>query len=436
MSIEVDPNKSLSLIDNAQYIKNFSSSNIELMEAKIQSPDSADTPQNGQTENYIEAAKVYCAIGGRSQSALDTKGINSNKVRFDYWYFQWFFIIFFTLITVIDRFTINLWPLWVNSPGPTIPGNFSVSCFSLIAWISSRMLLVSSSYVFLFQCNVFWNWFVETKFANTYLIIGDIHQTNHRIHYHVGWAFVGIPVVLHVWVIIFAIAFPQNSVKLYPSWMRPNDPELGKSIPFYANDLISMGWNDVYRIITTSLTFFILIPWSIWTYTKTMNWSLAQYLHLCGAMIYTIDLIRMKSHPHCWVVNCPFILWWLCDRIYGIFWYRRCVAKLVCKQYLDNDYIIFYLNIPDKYHDLRSVGDVFYFNILDCGFDRAHPFTVFQNHQKSHKLIHRNSTELNPNWDGHKFTIRRNSDSNISEYKMYRKNSISHSHSQPQPIAN
>eukprot|EP01083_Nonionella_stella_P175774 613124_1 len=140
------------------------------------------------------------------------------------------------------------------------PGNFSVTCFSLIAWISSRILLVSSSYVFLFQCRVFWNWFVEKP-------VLFISQTNDRLHYHIGWLFVGVPVMLHVWVIVFAALFPANEVKLYNQWMRPNDED-GNSIPFYSDYLLSLGINDVYRLCSTTLTFGILIPYSILRFFK------------------------------------------------------------------------------------------------------------------------------------------------------------------------
>lgn len=339
---------------------------------------------------------------------------NKKDYRIDYKVFQWIFVIFFTLIAVIDRFTINLWPLWVDSPGPTIPGNFSVSCFTLIAWISSRMMLVSSSYIFLFQCRIFWNWFVEQSIFNKYIKIGDIHQSNNNLHFHIGWSLIGIPVVLHVWLIIFAALFPMNNIYIYDSWMRPNNPETGNSIPFFADNLLSLGINDVYRIISTSLTFFILIPYSIIKWTKNHNWTLAQYLHLFGGLIYTVDLIRMKSHPHCWFFNCPFILWWIIDRIYGIFWYRRCIANIVRKIKLDEQYIILYLRIPNKLHLLHTIGDIFYFNSIECGFDRAHPFTVFQNHSNKLKMCSDQQIMMK-NWNGHKFIVRHQDDININD---------------------
>eukprot|EP01083_Nonionella_stella_P067134 177316_1 len=355
------------------------------------------------TNNAQSNQKDAKPVPDQSASNLrsDTSIPPPKDKRFNYQTFHWIFIVFFTLVAVIDRFTINLWPLWVDSPGPTIPGNTGVSVFALIAWISSRMMLVSSSYIFLFQCRVFWNWFCEQKMPNKYLVIEGIHQTNINIHYHVGWALVGVPVVLHVWAIVFAAAFPQNDVKLYDAWMRPKNPD-GTSIPFYADNLLSLGINDVYRIVSTSVTFFILIPYSIIAICRNRNWSRAQWIHFTGAMIYTVDLIRMKSHPHCWVFNLPFIMWWMADRTYGIFWYRRCVAKLVNRVDLDGKYAILYLSVPPQIHSLRTIGDVLYVNFLAPKWDRAHPFTVFWNHKSKHTMI-TDDEELEPGWLGHKF---------------------------------
>lgn len=104
-------------------------------------------------------------------------------------------------------------------------------------------------------------------------------------------------------------------------------------------------------------------------------------MHLLGAAIYTIDLLRMYSHPHSWVFDAPVIAWYMCDRIYGIFWYRRCTAVVVKKLQFDEDYMVLFLRVPHKVE--RRIGDVMYFNVLDCGWDRAHPFSVFSNHTGS-----------------------------------------------------
>ncbi len=50
--------------------------------------------------------------------------------RIDYEWFQWTFIIIFTLWTVIDRYTVNMWPLWVDSPGVY----FYTILFTLYTW--------------------------------------------------------------------------------------------------------------------------------------------------------------------------------------------------------------------------------------------------------------------------------------------------------------
>ena len=115
----------------------------------------------------------------------------SRDRRIDYEVFQWIFIISFTLIAVVDRYTTNYWPLWVDSPGPVIPGNVGVTIFSVVSWVSSRMLLVSSSYIFLFQNHVFWNWFTECNVVNKVMfslsecacfLLIVCHRPNHQNH--------------------------------------------------------------------------------------------------------------------------------------------------------------------------------------------------------------------------------------------------------------
>ena len=137
--------------------------------------------------------------------------------------------------------------------------------------------------------------------------------------------------------------------------------------------------------------------------SKERSWTAAQWLHLLGAAVYSVDLLRMHSHPHCWIVNVPFVAWWAADRMYGVFWYRRCIANVVGKVHLDAEYVILFLRIPEALHALHAVGDVFYLNVLDCGADRAHPFTVFQNHRKQRMLTEKK--ELLPSWTGHKYRI-------------------------------
>ncbi len=130
------------------------------------------------------------------------------------------------------------------------------------------------------------------------------------------------------------------------------------------------------------------------------------HLHLLATAIYTIDLIRMYSHPHCWFFNCPvlfsllhlpflqFIAWYMADRIYGIFWYRRHTAVVVKKLEFDKDYMLLFLRLPPKVR--QRMGDLYYLNLLDVGWDRAHPFSSFANHAKTAKVVEDHEIELRP----------------------------------------
>ena len=172
--------------------------------------------------------------------------------------------------------------------------------------------------------------------------------------------------------------------------MRPDNPD-GTSIPFLntSTGLLSLGINDIYRLITTTISFCILFPYSMYSLAIQRNYSLTIILHLIAAALYTIDLIRMKSHPHCWFFNCPFILWYIIDRLYGIYSYRVCNAQVVKKLvFNDNSYMILFLKISNKLKNKKNIGDVFYFNFKNCymKFEKSHPFTCFQNHNESSNL--------------------------------------------------
>jgi len=315
----------------------------------------------------------------RNETPKPSVKLWKKSYKMTYFWFMWGQILFFTFITVLDRYTFNLWPLWVDSAGPTIPGNWSATVFTIVSWVSSRMMLVSCAYIFLLQNNVFWNWFSEH--SPNWLYVGDILKTNHDIHYYLGVYFIGIPVVLHVWTIIIP-AGVFNNMKLYTSWMRPKNGVTNIDFWDGDNNLFNLAMNDVYRIFSTSLAFFILFPISMSKKCRKICFNKTMWIHLIAATIFTVDLIRMKSHPHCWFFNVPFIFWWMLDRAYGVYCYRRMDAKIVKKINIDNQYIILFVDVPDKIAKLKNIGDVFHLSYKNCEkkFEKSHVFTTFQNY--------------------------------------------------------
>eukprot|EP01084_Bolivina_argentea_P209811 357313_1 len=372
--------------------------NIAIVENKLNSP------QPNEIEMETQNKTKQTTLSDRDETIFEKE-----PFQIDYRLFNWILIFVITALTVIDRYTWMSYAMGVNGSIPD-GADWSVTLFYIVAQVSGRMMLVSSSYIMLFENDVFWNWFYEKYLQNQskwyfkWIRIQNIKEQHSHLHYYIGIFFIGIPVVLHVWTIIFAAVFPQNDITFLPSWKRAD--KYGEKIAFYANGMLTLGWNDTERLIVTSLCFFILFPYSMISVLQKRNWSVAMYLHIIAAAMYMIDLIRINSHPHTWVFNVPFIFWWMCDRIYGIFVYRRCVANLISKVVLDkNEYVILYLRVNNEIKSLSSIGDIFYLNVLDCGWDRSHPFTIFYNHNFVSSMIQQQHIE-DATHKSHKFSFR------------------------------
>ena len=135
--------------------------------------DIADIDERHRLMRRIEELEAMNARLRSNKSGEETHGVSSDgndpmkkDGRIDYEMLHWFVILFTSLIAVIDRYTTNYWPMGVGSAGPTIPGNFGVTVYAIIAWVSARSLLISSSYIFFVKNFVFWNWIVESKVVN------------------------------------------------------------------------------------------------------------------------------------------------------------------------------------------------------------------------------------------------------------------------------
>lgn len=126
--------------------------------------------------------------------------------------------------------------------------------------------------------------------------------------------------MLHVWTIVLAGAFPQNSMKLYNSWMRPNKPDgSGNSIPFYADNLLSLGINDVYRLVSTTVTFAFLIPYSVIKVSRNLNWSFAQWVCFLSLSLFIelmiIHFVLMMNFRRFTSLEPSSTLWTFCECI-------------------------------------------------------------------------------------------------------------------------
>eukprot|EP01084_Bolivina_argentea_P262628 444190_1 len=134
-------------------------------------------------------------------------------------------MVTFTSLGVIDGFTTNVWPVYLN-PDASIIKDVWTATTSIIGWIAGRELIVSSSFIYLLQCKCIANWIFENK--PPWLIIVDIHIENNYLHYHIGWLAIGLPVIIHSYFIFLPLLkYPINNIKFYSSWMRPINNNTG-----------------------------------------------------------------------------------------------------------------------------------------------------------------------------------------------------------------
>eukprot|EP00484_Ammonia_sp_Unknown_P009595 CAMPEP_0197079724 /NCGR_PEP_ID=MMETSP1384-20130603/213769_1 /TAXON_ID=29189 /ORGANISM="Ammonia sp." /LENGTH=686 /DNA_ID=CAMNT_0042518603 /DNA_START=320 /DNA_END=2380 /DNA_ORIENTATION=+ len=227
-------------------------------------------------------------------------------------------------------------------------------------------------------------------------------HANNNIHYFMGWACVGIPVMFHAW-LVFLPLLQSYTFHVYYTWWRPIDPVTDFYVENVHHHRVQVSINDVYALLITSIAFFILFPISMTPKCRQKHWNITHYIHLLAALIYGIELLRTPFTAHCWYISTPFVFMYLVDRVYGIFKYRKCKSCTIVGRYsIDKDYILLLLHIPGIYQTknskndskkltYREIGDVFYLNTVhleSCsGWKPAHPFTTFYNHGQHINMI-------------------------------------------------
>lgn len=278
-------------------------------------------------------------------------------------YETFYWIIFYSLsiITIVDRFTMNLWSMGIDNP--PFDGPWTVRVFDIVARASGRLTIITTNVMFLTQCRVIAN--IIAEYAPRWLIIDDIQETHKKIHSQVGKYWVAIPILLHVWSILLPWVFGVN-LKVFST--RP------KGTPFYDNNEVNLAHNDIYRLILMTLLFAVIIPLSL-SRLRHQRYNLCRILHVFGGLMFTIDLLRMPSHPHSHVFNTPIVVIWVMDRIISHYFYKVHTVDIVKKINLDEKYAIVLLKYPKKM-DI-GVGDKFLYS-FEKAREYAHCFTTFQ----------------------------------------------------------
>ena len=153
-------------------------------------------------------------------------------------------------------------------------------------------------------------------------------------------------------------------------------------MPFYnaTKEELALAPDDVWRLFLMTILFGLLFPLSMLQRIKACRrdrYTFAMLMHLFAGLMFAVDIIRKPSHPHSKVFNIPIVVYWVIDRLAGIFVYRTGEAKITSYLELDGGrYLILFLQRAGR----KARGQVMYLQFtrhLRSLFDYAHPFTIW-----------------------------------------------------------
>eukprot|EP01084_Bolivina_argentea_P081015 146721_1 len=285
-------------------------------------------------------------------------------------------MVIFMMIFIIDRFTMNIWPLYFTKASP-IEHDITATTFFIICWIMGRELIVASSIIWLLQCKCMWNMVFENK--PKWLIVDDIMIENNYLHFHLGWFGIGVPIILHAWLVFFPL-FQKHELHIYLTWWRPIDPTTNFYLENCHKSLVNISINDIYSLLISTIIFLVLFPLALHHKFRKEHYILSHYLHIVAATLYGIELLRTPFTAHCWYICTPFIILYIIDRFLGTY---------------------------------RNIGDLFWINTKEFGYKRlrpSHPFTTFYNHQSiiPNNSIKRKCEKISLGNQKHKYGIKSN----------------------------
>jgi hypothetical protein len=263
------------------------------------------------------------------------------------------------------------------------PGPWSVKAYDVIARISGRFALTCFNLLLFTRLKFAEHALGASPVVNKYLLdCSDIINANVRMHRWNGIALC-ILTVIHVWSILFPCVFHGYVAKVVPGhfeWplsertpngFRDADPE---------TKTMSLQVDDVWRIVEMTVMLGILMPLSVrWLATR---WHVGMPLHQIIMVLYFVDIVRRHSHPHSWILNTPFFVLWIVDKVWQLYW-RRGVSPKVHRLKLGDDYMVLFWNAPSLASAsglFDTVGPDYALRLNDSSFlEGRHAFTAFQN---------------------------------------------------------
>lgn len=299
--------------------------------------------------------------------------------------FVWVVYGTFAVLAVVDRFVWNVWPRETYRIGTGTAGSdfvdglkagpWSVKMYDAVARISGRFDIVSLNLLLFTMSHTTYDWLSESWLARNVFDMRNYKEANRRLH---KWNGIGLIVatLLHVWSIVFPCithGWKAQVVLGHFEWiLSERGPKGFKDINLETKTMSLQG-DDVFRIIEMTILLAILLPLSVkWLSTR---WHLGVQLHSVISILYFIDIVRRHTHPHSWILNTPFFLWWVGDVIAGV--YLRREKPEIFRVHLSNDYMLLFWN---QIRRSNTVGPKYYLKLEESSrLERAHVFTGFEN---------------------------------------------------------
>ena len=361
-------------------------------------------PRKSRKRHSVEHQGILYALP--TSSSITTK----RRRWIKYESFIWSIFLLFTFWFVLDRFVMQSWPrnaFSINGKGAggdypissnsykvstkkqwksqcpinttqicLKPGPITIQYYDIVARVSGRVSITALNLLYFTTMHTFIQYLSESWIGRNLINMDDAIEANHRIHKIIG-VFLCILIIAHVWSILTPVIFSAYTVKV---WLGTFAFPLSERTPPGFKDYdnikkeMTLQGDDIWRIIQMSLILGPIMYLSVRMLSKARHIGI--WIHNLIQVLFFIDIVRRHSHPHSWVLNTPFFLAFLFDKIVGIYW-KKNIPDPVIRIQLSNNYYLFFWK---QTQTCNTAGPKYYMRLKTAKcLESCHVFTGFEN---------------------------------------------------------